>query len=71
MAQAWTSRLLINAVVAGIRDHAARVAIPFPWGGHAPPLGVRRALVALAIVQFGLEGRYAELFTRQASGSVD
>ena len=54
VAQAWTSRLLINAIVAGIRNHAAPVAIPLPWGGAAPPLGVTRALIALAIVQFGL-----------------
>ena len=54
VAQAWTSRLLINAVVQGIRNRAAPVAIPFPWGGHAPPLGVTRALIALAVVQFGI-----------------
>jgi ATP-binding cassette subfamily B protein len=54
VAQAWTSRLLVNAVVAGIRNRAAPVAIPLPWGGHAPPLGVTQALVALAAVQFGL-----------------
>jgi ABC-type multidrug transport system fused ATPase/permease subunit len=54
VAQAWTSRLLINAVVQGIRNRAIPVAIPLPWGGHAPPLSVTRALIALAIVQFGL-----------------
>jgi ATP-binding cassette, subfamily B, bacterial len=54
VAQAWTSRLLINAVVQGIRNRAAPVAIPFPWGGQAPSLSVTRALIALAIVQFGL-----------------
>jgi ATP-binding cassette subfamily B protein len=54
VAQAWTSRLLINAVVAGVRNRAAPVAIPYPWGGHAPPLGVTRALIALAVVQFGI-----------------
>jgi ATP-binding cassette, subfamily B, bacterial len=54
VAQAWTSRLLINAIVQGIRNHAAPVAIPLPWGGHAPPLGVTRALIALAAVQFGI-----------------
>ena len=54
VAQAWTSRLLINAVVQGIRNRAVPVAIPLPWGGHAPPLSVTRALIALAVVQFGL-----------------
>jgi ATP-binding cassette, subfamily B, bacterial len=54
VAQAWTSRLLINAVVQGIRNRAAPVAIPLPWGDQAPPLSVTHALVALAIVQFGL-----------------
>jgi ABC-type multidrug transport system fused ATPase/permease subunit len=54
VAQAWTSRLLVNAVVQGIRNHAAPIAIPLPWGGHAPPLSVTRALIALAVVQFGL-----------------
>ena len=54
VAQAWTSRLLVNAIVSGIRDRAAPVAIPLPWGGEAPPLGVTGALVALAVIQFGL-----------------
>jgi ATP-binding cassette subfamily B protein len=54
VAQAWTSRLLVNTVVAGIRNSAAPVAIPLPWGGHAPALGVTRALIALAAVQFGI-----------------
>jgi ATP-binding cassette subfamily B protein len=54
VAQAWTSRLLVNAVVQGIRNRAVPVAIPLPWGGHAPPLGVTQALVALAVVQLGL-----------------
>ena len=54
VASAWTSRLLINAVVSGIRNRAAPVAIPFPWGGQAPALGVTQALIALAVVQFGL-----------------
>jgi ATP-binding cassette subfamily B protein len=54
VAQAWTARLLINAVVQGIRNRAAPVVIPLPWGGHAPPLGVTGALIALAAVQFGV-----------------
>jgi ATP-binding cassette, subfamily B, bacterial len=54
VAQAWTSRLLINAIVSGIRNHAAPIAISLPWGGYAPPLSVTRALIALAAVQFGL-----------------
>lgn len=54
VANAWTSRLLINAVVQGIRNRAVPVAIPFPWGGHAPALGVVQALIALAVVQFVL-----------------
>jgi ATP-binding cassette subfamily B protein len=54
VAQAWTARLLINTVVHGIRNRAAPVAIPLPWGGYAPSLSVTKALVALAAVQFGL-----------------
>jgi ATP-binding cassette subfamily B protein len=54
VAQAWTARLLINAVVQGIRNHAAPITISYPWGGHAPPLSPTRALIALAAVQFAL-----------------
>ncbi len=53
-AQAWTARLLINTVVHGIRNRAAPVAIPLPWGSYAPSLSVTNALIALAAVQFGL-----------------
>ncbi len=57
-AQAYTTKLLVNAIVQGILTHKAhapdqaRLVVPLPWGSlQSPVIGVMGVVVALALIQ--------------------
>jgi len=69
-AQAYTTKLLINAVVQGIFVHKAhapdhaRLEIPLPWGAlQSPVIGVMGVVVALALIQLVISALSALLQT--------